>query len=164
MNFKRDFALNLKDPALATNFLVRMPWSADNLKEIVAEKVTPTFFKTPATPRFNQGSNTYFPGITDIDGLTISFYETHDMAVLKWLNKWKLEVYDPITGVYGMPDVFKKTIYVEQYSQGSVSKVLNFEYTGCWPTDTAPFNLDYSDETGVIKVEAQFSVDSGAWS
>ena len=163
MNFLRDWALNLKDPALSTTFLVRMPWAADNLKEIVVEKVTPTFSKTPATPRFNQGSNTYFPGITDIDGLTVSFYETYDFAVITWLRNWREKVYNTSNGVYGMPKDYKKSIHVIQYGQGSNSKVADVKYQGCWPTDTAPLSLDYTDESGVIKVEGQFSVDSSVW-
>jgi hypothetical protein len=157
----RDLALNAPDPALASHFLVKIPLG-NYTKDIIAERVTATFPKTPANPRFNGGSNSYFPGTTDIDGLSISFRETYDYRVTKWLNEWRLLVFDQKDGTYGMPINYKKTINVVYFGAGS-NKPKDSEYLGCWPTDKGPFSCDYSDETGRLIVEVQFSVDSMNW-
>lgn len=158
----RQLALSIKDPALASLWLLKVPF-ADFQVEVVAEKVQPTFNKTPANPRFNQGSNSYYPGITDIDGLSISFYEQVDYPVSMWLNTWRKLVFNPEDGVYGMPSVYKQDIVIDYFAANSSSPIKTATYSGCWPTDKAPFNLDYESAEGRIMVEAQFSVDTMTW-
>lgn len=159
----RDLALSAPDPALSSLFIIRLPFG-DYTKDILAEKADPTFSKTPANPRFTNGSNAYYPGITDIDGMSISFYETHDLRVSKWLNDWRLMVFDKTDGSYGMPADYKKTINIGYIDPTTGKESHNADYIGMWPTDKGPFNLDYSDDSGHLMVEAQFSVDDMKWS
>ena len=156
----RDAAFAVADPALNSIFIVRMPFSFNSLTELIAEQVTPTFHKTPAQARFSQGSNDYYPGTTDVDGISVTFYEAYTYSTSKWLNSWRRMVYDPITSNFGVPKSYKQNIVVEAYSRFSTSPVRTITYTGCWPTDRGPYEYNYTDETGRITVQAQFSVDS----
>lgn len=158
----RNLALSVPDPALASTWILKVPF-ADFTVQVVAEKVQPTFHKTPATPRFAQGTNTYYPGVTDIDGLSCTFYETHDLQVSQWLYNWRRLVYEPDTGVYGMPAVYKQDVIIDYYEQGNSSPVRSARYIGIWPTDEGPYPLDYESGEGRIQIEAQFSCDDMRW-
>jgi hypothetical protein len=155
----RDDAFSIADPAIASLWIVRMPFGAD-LKDIVAESITMTKYKTPSVARFNGGSNSYFPGTSDIDGLAITFYETHDYRVTRYFEKWRLSVFNPESGVYGMPKDYKQSIKTELYSNLSTSPVMEYEYKYCWPTDIQAFEMNYTDETARITVQVQLSVDT----
>ncbi len=153
----REIALSVPDPALSTQWVLRVPFVNSTI-QVVAEKVTATFSKVPATARFNTGSNTYYPGTNDIDALSITFYETYDYRVSQWLRQWRLLVVHD-DGNYGVPAEYKKKMFVQMYSsQGNIAQTLT--YHGTWPTDKEAISLSYDDETGRITVDAQFSVDS----
>lgn len=155
----RNTAFAVADPSLTSAWIVRVPFVSSQI-EVVAEQVTATVYKVPAQARFTQGSNQYYPGTGDIDGLSITFYETHDLKVSTWLNAWKTLVFDPSNGVYGVPATYKKPILVEMYSQFQQSPIKRLTYSGCWPTDQGPYELSYAEETGRTTIQAQFSVDS----
>lgn len=154
----RDMAMSIASPALSTLFIVRVPFIT-TLVEVVAEQVTATVPKIPSTPRTSNGSNTYFPGVEDVDGISITFYETEDYAVSNWLMKWRKLVYDNDTGFYGLPKDYYKPIYVDAYSTSSTSPIRSLQYIDCWPTDQGPYEYNYAEETGRITVAAQFSVN-----
>ena len=155
----RDAALGAPDPALASLFMVIVPGAVSSTSLIV-ESVTATFGKTPAEARFNNGSNTYYPGVSDIDGLSIAFFENSSRDVSKWYKQWRSLVFDETDGTYGAPAIFKKDIIVNQYKQGQSAPIRVNRYSGCWPTDKEPFAFSYEDPAGRLQLNAQFSVDS----
>lgn len=153
----RAFALNVDDPALKENFFVRVADTTSQY-QLLAERVTATFPKTPAQARFGGGKNTYFPATCEQDGISIAFYETYDYKTTAWLSKWYNEIIDE-NGNYGYPTKYKKTIVVEAYLPGEDRITMKMTYFGCWPTDRNSFEYTYEDESGRQTVEVQFSVD-----
>lgn len=153
----RERVFNLKDPALPTRWFVNVPDGGD-IYTIVAEKITATFPKIPAKSRFTSGRMQYYPDNNEIDGLTITFYETYDYDVTRWLSRWRGRVVHK-DGSYGIPVDYKKEITAQLYLPGSDTPSVTCVYKGAWPTDQSAFNLSYEDEANRIMVEAQFSVD-----
>lgn len=154
----RTYALYAPDPALPFRFYVVVP-DTNGLYNCVVEQVQATFRKIPAKPRFSAGSNDYYPDNNDIDGLSITFYETFDYRVSAWLSRWREKVVRA-DGSYGLPTEYKKDITVYAYNYNSESPVLTIVYKDCWPTDQSPFAFSYDNVEGRLMVEAQFSVDS----
>lgn len=151
-------ALNAPDPALKFRFYVYVPDTTDSY-HCVVENITATFVKIPSKPRFNGGSNSYYPDTNDIDGLSITFYEAYDYRVSAWLSRWRALVVRS-DGFYGIPSEYKKTIMIHAYNNNSENPTLKLQYSGCWPTDQQPFEFSYEDATGRMTVQAQFSVDN----
>lgn len=154
----RDTALAAPDPALSSLWQVMIPY-ANGKATLFAETVSLTWFKIPAEGHLAGGRHLYFPGYAEVDGLAISFYETHDHKVGNWLQAWQKLIYNPETEVYGLPKDYKQTITVNLFSRFSSNAAKIVTYTGCWPTDRGPYELTYSDETGRIVIQAQFACD-----
>lgn len=153
----QQFALGAVDPALSTRWYVLVP-GATSPTFAVAESVNVTFRKIPSKSRYRTGKNANYADNSEIDGITIVFFETADFQVTKWLKKWREMVFHP-DGTYGLPAQFKKDITVQLLGIDSMSPKMTVKYTGCWPTDQSPWALDYEAADGRIKVEAQFAVD-----
>lgn len=158
ISLERNFALDAPDPALTTLWKLQIPFG-DSVNFLFAESITATFQKIPAEARFSEGSNMYYPGNADVDGISIAFYETHDHLVGSWLVEWQKMVFNNSGGVYGAPINYKKPIIANLYSKHSKKPIKVLTYEGCWPTDRGPYELNYEEETGRIKIQAQFSVD-----
>lgn len=148
------------DPALNTLWLLEIPFADSTGLILYAERMQVTFPKTPFRPRYNEGSNSYFPETSDIDGINITFYEAADFRVTNFIKLWRKLIKDA-DGNYGMPDTYKKEIHAKLFSQDNMSSpIKTLKYIGCAPTDQTAFELQYDDATGRITVEVQFSVDS----
>lgn len=152
----RDRALSAPDPALASLWMVRIPFDS-SVTFLAAEDCSPTFPKIPAEARFANGEQRYRPGFKDLDGVSISFYETYDYKVSEWLKLWQRKIY--YKGVYGLPKDYMSDIVVTLYSKHKSSPIRTITYKGAWITDRGPYQLNYSDETGRVIVQAQFAVD-----
>lgn len=152
----RERALSAPDPALSSLWIVRIPFDS-SVVFLAAEDCSPTFPKIPAEARFAQGENRYYPGNKDIDGVAITFYETHDYKVSEWLKQWQYKIYKD--GVYGAPRDFMSNIIVSLYSKHQEAPVRTLTYRRAWPTDRGPYQLNYSEESGRTVIQAQFSVD-----
>jgi hypothetical protein len=149
-------ALSAPEPALTSLWKVMID-SGSTL--LLAESMTLSWIKVPAEGRFAGGKNQYFPGFAEMDGLAITFYETHDHAVGKWLQEWQRQIYDPATEIYGIPGAYRKKITANLYSKYSQQAAKAVTYVDCWPTDRGPYELNYSDDTGRIVIQAQFAVN-----
>ena len=149
-------ALAAPDPALSALWLIQVPFNT-SVKFLAAESVTATFPKIPAEARFAAGEHVYVPGFKDIDGISITFYETDKHEVSEWLMKWQRLVF--YKGVYGSPPSYKKQVVVSLYSVGRTKPTRILTYKNVWPTDRGPYELTYSEETGRLVVQGQFSVD-----
>lgn len=152
----RDRALSAPDPALSTLWLVQVPFNS-SVTFLVAEDCTATFPKIPAESRFANGEHRYRPGFKDIDGLSITFYETYKYEVSEWLRLWQNMIYKD--GIYGVPSDYAAPITVTLYSKHQSAPVRTLKYLNAWPTDRGPYQLNYNEETGRTTVQAQFSVD-----
>lgn len=154
----RQYALQAPDPALSTRWYMIVP-DVKSATMCVAENATLTFQKIPAKQRYRQGKMMNYADTSSVDGINISFYETNDYQVSRWLQAWRLQVFNPRTGVYGMPSRYKKTIEAHLLGIDSLEPKLSLIFTGCFPTDQNTWEVQYDDATGRLKVEAQFSVD-----
>lgn len=152
----RERALSAPDPALTTLWMVRVPFDS-SLTFLAAEDCAPTFPKIPAEARFAQGEQRYYPGYKDIDGLSITFYETNDYKVSEWLMQWQKRIFN--NGVYGLPRDYMMPIIVTLYSKHQSKPVRTLSYQRAWITDRGPYQLNYSEETGRLVVQAQFAVN-----
>lgn len=156
---ERELAYGMPEPAQSTLWVVEFPFST-SVYHIYAEQFSPTFPKVPSRPRFTDGSNTYYPEITDIDGISATFYETSDYRVSQWLMKWRQLIVDA-KGNYGAANRYKKKVTARLFARDNLNNASAvLVYSGVWPTDKSPFSLNYDDETGRLTVEVQFSTDS----
>lgn len=156
---ERLLAHSLPDPAQSTLWYLSVPFTNNMVYHVLAERVSATFYKNPFRPRLTDGSNNYFPEVSDIDGINVTFYETFDYRVTKWLQEWRKLIKDS-AGNYGLPGIYKKEMTVRMYSRDDLTNHrLALTYLGVAPSDQTPFELNYDDETGRTTVEAQFSVD-----
>lgn len=153
----RIHAFGLKDPALTQRWFLYVP-DAGDLYQCIAEKITATFPKIPAKSRFTHGRMNYFPDNNEIDGISVTFYETYDYDVTRWLSRWRGRVVHE-DGTYGVPSDYKKDVTAQMFLPGSEQPALTLVYKGAWPTDKGAFEFSYEDDSGRIMVEAQFSVD-----
>lgn len=157
---ERYLAHGLPDPAQNTLWYAWFPFTNGMVYHVLAEQITPTFPKTPSKPRPTDGSMTYYPDTSDIDGLNCTFYESFDLRVCAWLRAWRKLVVDN-EGNYGVPAIYKKEVVVQLYSCDDLrTPIKTMRYHGIFPTDQTPLTLSYDEESGRITVEAQFSADS----
>ena len=159
MILNRETALNIPAPALTTRWIVLFENQPGPYKGIV-ETVEATFINTESKGRLSQGSNNYYPEMSDIENLNIVFYEDSEYSVTKWLRDWKLKIYDPVTGNYGVANDYKKRIYIELYNLVTKTPILKLGYKNCWPTSTGGYGLTYEDPSGRLQVNQQFSTDT----
>jgi len=147
----------LKDPATQNRWRVRMP-NEDYPFQCNAESVEFGFRNTPARQRVAQGRNYNYADISTLDAVNIVFYETYDFSVTDYLNKWKLLIFNPYTGVFGPPAKYERQLVVEMLNEDEDSVIKTFEYLGAWPTDTSPITASYEDPNGRIQITQAFVV------
>lgn len=150
-------ALLIKDPALVSRWFITTDGTSGPY-ECVAETAELSFHKTPAKGRHFQGTQRFYPDFKDIDGITITFYETHTFDVTKWLKRWRAQIVRS-DGAFGLPIEYKRKMSAYMYTLEKNIPVVTFEMTGVWPTDKLPFSLTYDDEVGRLQVAAMFSID-----
>ena len=155
----RDAALAMESPALNTLWRLTVPFVQYDT-HIFAENMSATWPKIPSRPRATAGSNTYYPEVMDIDGISATFYETERHDVTRWFANWQSLICDS-DGNYGVPKDYKKDCVAELFARTELSSpILTLRYSGVWPTDKSPYQLSYDDETGRLTVEVQFATDS----
>lgn len=157
----RDIGLGLLDPAPSWRWIAEMPSidGAPNVSKFVIESVTATHPKIPSTGRFGGGTNRYYPQMNDIDGTSMTFYETSEYDATRYLYSWQRLVLHP-NGCYGLPKDYKKFMQINLYDNADDSSPkLQVRLNGIWPTDIGSFDLNYT-ESGRRTVTANFSVDS----
>jgi hypothetical protein len=157
----RSEAMRMPDPALQGRWLVVLPDVGDGVSKLFVETIQTTFYKTPAKSRGQQGSNSYYPDLADIDGLTMTVYEDHLHSAARALQKWANLIYDADTGYYGLPVNYKKDVIVFHYGLENTSTPLLTEtYKGCWPTDRMRNEQNYSEIDGRLTLNITLSADS----
>lgn len=107
---------------------------------------------------YQAGKFVYFPGTHTISAFTAAFYEDRKGSSLAWLHRWKRAVKDFETGEYGLPKDYKRNIIVTQLNSKN-DAVITAKLKGCFPTDTSPTTLNYTDGTARVIHQQSFSVD-----
>jgi len=158
--FTLNGVLSIPDPAPAWQWLVRMPIVQGGfLSSIYCEEISLPFNNTSSDGRYTGGSKTYYPSMTDISAVTITFYEDVNYTVMNYLLNWRAIVVDPNTYFYGLPSAYKQPIEWELYNGVSNIPVMAGVLLGCWPTEISPFQLQFGSSDR-IKISHTFSVDA----
>ena len=107
---------------------------------------------------FVGGKYVYYAGSHSIQPFSLTIYEDRKGTGLAWINYWKSQVKDFQTGAYKLPKDYKRDIEIQQIDQKGLA-VVTTKLIGCWPSDTAPVALNYTDGTGRIIYQQTMSVD-----
>ena len=159
-----DEVRNLGDPQRAYKWEVVLPLlnsrfgvlRTKNPSTSVLEVQGLPFSRIDSEAFYERGSNTYFPGLTDIDRITLVFYQNESSSIYEYVQSWKDLNIDP-SGLKSLPDVYKRPIRVNLLN-GRNEIVASYRLRGTFPTVTTPFNLDNSSD--ILTLIQEFSVDS----
>lgn len=161
LNLAKKVVSSLEDVALQGRWFTYVD-RVDGPTEVLVEHQSIPWHKTQPTARYTSGMFRHYPGPVDVDGIQIVFYETWDYRVTKWLNYWRSEVYDPETGVFGTPTMYRREFVTEFYPPNSESSAMRRSYLGCFPIEQQPFELSYAEVDGRITVSGLFAVNKVA--
>jgi len=100
---------------------------------------------------------TCYPSTHTIGSVTMTFYEDELATALAWIHKWKAAVKDFGTGVYNLPDTYKREMTVVLMNGRNVD-VLKAKLIGLWPAATSSYSLKYSD-AGRLVLTQEFMID-----
>ena len=157
ITYQQLFSNTIKEPSKQSLFRLTMP-NQDYPFQCIAESVELSFRNTAFKQRIAQGRNFNYADFSNLDMLNVVFYETKDMSVKDYINKWKLLIYNPITGVFGPPKLYERTITVEVLDEETAEVVQTMEYRGAAPADTAPITISYEDANGRVQITQSFAV------
>lgn len=151
------FLLSRPDPAL--NFR----WVTDlipfGLPPSYLESIDLPFSSVDIKEGVYAGSSfNYFPGFHNISSVNMGFYEDDCSTTMQWLYKWKGKIKDLGTGIYNLPEAYKRPINLILIDAKG-NDHLQVTLQGIWPAATANYSLSYT-ESGRIVVNQTFSVDS----
>ena len=149
--------LNLPDPMLQFKWVAKyLPF---DLPPEYMENIDLPFNNLSVSEGvFVGGKFLYYPGTHTISSFNISVYEDRNGRALAWINRWKSRVKNFETGAYFLPGNYKRNIIVSQLDQKN-NPVTTIKLKGCWPSDTAPMQLNYTDGSARIIHQQTFSVD-----
>lgn len=112
------------------------------------------FFSPQAT--FRNGTQTYYPGFSDVGTISIVFYEDKDMNTSRYLDYWHSLIQDA-DGNYALPNTYKKEFYVSCFDCKG-NRVGVFTIQGAWPAQRGNYGLQ-SSSTERVTVNCEFSID-----
>lgn len=125
---------------------------------IIVESISFIHPRISNIPRFGYATNVYYPGFEEVEACQITFYETVNYQVTRYLENWRRRVRHQ-DGSYGMPGEYKRNIIFNAYGYyNDVVQAMQGELTGCWPVDQGAYQYNYSESNRVV-VSATFSVD-----
>lgn len=130
-----------------------------NPSVLVEEVQGVPFSRIDSEAFYERGAHIYFPGLVDIDRMTIVFYQDESNAIPAYIDSWKQLIIKK-DGTRNLPDLYKQTILIRLLS-GLNEPVLAYRLHGVFPTVTTPYNLDNSSQR--LNFIQEFSVDSGEY-
>lgn len=129
-----------------------------NIDTSYIESFEVPFSNVRSTNVFFGGGYNYFPEFHDTSAITIVFYGDSDGRALAYLWEWKQTVKSFDTGLYNLPNNFKRDWKLQLLdTRGTV--IATVTYHGCWPADTNPITFD-QEGTGRVTFSQVFSIDS----
>lgn len=109
---------------------------------------------------YGGATNTYYPGMSDISSINMTFYEDQEASAMQWIWEWKNRIKNFRTGFYKMPggpDGYKKNMHVSLLDSKN-NEIMIVELIGLWPEATSSWSLNYTD-AGRLVVSQAFSID-----
>lgn len=153
----------MADPAPSWRWLVNMPTiNGSRLNPLYVEEIELPFLNVGSTPRYSGGGREYFPDVSEVSAVNITFYEDVHYTTMKYLMRWRKLVVDPVTKYYGLPqgvDGYKMRINWEMYDGVKNVPVFKGYLDNAWPTEITPWSLNFSSSDR-IKISHSFSVDA----
>ena len=149
--------MSLPAPANNWRWIARMPLipGGPSNAGVVAEGIDFQFRSITAQPRFGGATHRHYPTVNDMSSFNMSFYETESYVATQYLTAWQQLVVDPVYGIFGMPSVYKKDIFLEMYNFTD-QKAFTGRLIECWPSQIGSFNMTYN-ESGRLIVTCTFS-------
>ncbi len=109
------------------------------------------------SPIFVNGGFLKMAGSHELGPISLTLFEDHKGSTLKWIQTWKSRIKNFKTGAYGTQTEYKRDLKFSLVdTMGSTHTTLLF--TGCWPTDTSPLDLNYT-ESGKLTITQSFDAD-----
>jgi hypothetical protein len=116
--------------------------------------------------RFGGATSLFYPRQCSTNDIQVSFYETKDYLMTRYLLAWKKEMVDADgkgLNNFGNPADYKKSITFLAFDITSNSKsVMQFVITDSYPV-SAVGGLSYGVDNGNLTVSCEFSVDGNAY-
>jgi hypothetical protein len=151
--------LSRPDPMLTFRWEVKsVPFADFGVDSSYVESFELPFNNVKSTGVFFAGGYDYFPEFHDISAFNVTFYADVEGRAMNYLMAWKTRVKSFSTGLYNVPQDFKGDWVVAQYDNKG-NEIVEYTFGGCWPADTGQISLDYSDGSGRITFNQNFSVD-----
>jgi hypothetical protein len=115
---------------------VSLPW-------YYVEEFTAPFRSFDVVTQYREGKVYHFAGQHSISNLSIRFYDDSTGKTGAYLEAWRKSVLskDGLYNYPGGPFGYKKNIKVVVLDVTKFGQVYTFNYKGCWPTTSEPFNL-----------------------
>lgn len=149
--------LNLPDPML--QFKWRAKTLPFDLPTEYMEGIDLPFNNIGVSEGVHVASRHYFyPGIHTVSQFQATFYEDRNGRAHAWIENWKKKVKNFETGVYQLPSAYKQKMEVQMLDQKN-NAILTATIIGCWPADTQPIQLNYTDGSGRVTLQQTFSCD-----
>jgi hypothetical protein len=156
-------ASNILKPAPAWRFYCTLPTISGSsvlngqtlsflIENLQAPNVGVSFEAAP----YNAGER-QFAVMRTIDALQISFAETTNFDVMKYLRAWKNLIIDDV-GNFGLPASYKQNIQLQPLDETGEA-ILTYSWQGCAPSHIDVITFDGSTSHHVL-VNATFTVDS----
>ena len=116
-----------------------------------------TFPFVDAEARAHSGSYTYYPQFNNIDAIDVTFLETEDYTITKYLYRWLDLVFSGEDGTYSESARFKRNIVLIMNNNRG-DEAFRVIYNGTFPTRIN--QIDPSENEEYYRVSCNFSVDS----
>ena len=145
---------NTRDPFMNFRWVAyQMPFGLDPR---YVEKVSIPWSRFESIPIYNQGANSYYSSVKDIDAITVTFYEDVDLTITKMLLKWR-ELMEK-DGYYALPIDYKKDLVFHLLSNNSNTAMIEMTAQGAWPSAIDNMELAYDSSDRII-ISVTFTID-----
>jgi hypothetical protein len=147
-----------KEPALPFKWIVKsLPYGLD--PAYVEEVQIPWTKLDIKDGLFGAATYSYYPGFSSTDQFNITFYEDSASTVTNWVLAWMRRIKNFEQGWYYLPPNYKENIEVTVLDTRN-SPIMEIKMLNVWPIVRDPWALTYSDHTGHLRINQNFSVDS----
>jgi hypothetical protein len=156
--FTRELIQAIRDPALQGRWLAIV--DGYTAPELVVESINPGLVQFSANQRNYGGRVLQFAGAAAAINYSMVLYETDDLRTLDFLQDWRRQVYNPDTGLYGLPVNYKKTVVVNMFPNTSSTRpAARFTLSKTWPVNFAAFDLSYANQEGRLVHNVEMAAD-----
>jgi hypothetical protein len=130
-----------KDPLLSIDWYTELPNIAGlTLGWEMVEQATIPLVEFEPVSNYRAGKMYHYPSHQSLGTLSLTHYEDVNGQTTNYYRTWQGLIMDPETGLYNVPDDYKKTVRVTLLDV-TKKEVLIFTYYGCWPSRIESYSL-----------------------